>query len=79
MVQINICEAEHDLLALIKFLENNVNNEIILEHNGDPVAKIIPFKDKPIKNKTSFLGAGKGQYKIPSENELERMDMSYLL
>lgn len=54
MVQINICEAEHDLLALIKSLENNVNSEIILERNGEPVAKVIPFKDKPVKNKTSF-------------------------
>ena len=79
MVQINICEAEHDLLALIKSLENNANNEIILERNDEPVAKIIPFKDKPVKNKTSFLGAGKGQFKIPSEEELERMDMLYLL
>ena len=56
-MQVNMQEAETDLIRLIELLETNKEDEILIDRNGEPVAKITKY-EKPI-NKRIGIAAGK--------------------
>lgn len=73
MIQVNMFEAKTNLSKLVTGLENCTNDEVILARDGNPVAKIVPYFQKK-----SIIGAGVGQVKLPSAEEIEALDEEFV-
>lgn len=67
MVQYNMLDAKTNFSKLIKSLETNEEDVILIARNGETVAQIIPYK----KKKRSILGAGK---QIHPDIDIDLMD-----
>lgn len=67
MVQYNMLDAKTNFSKLIKSLETNEEDVILIARNGETVAQITPYK----KKKRSILGAGK---QIHPDIDIDLMD-----
>ncbi|MDO5441105.1 MAG: type II toxin-antitoxin system Phd/YefM family antitoxin [Bacillota bacterium] len=57
MKQVNIFDAKTELSKLIKMLETNEEDKIVIARNGVPVAQILPYTNKDVSKR---IGLGKG-------------------
>lgn len=64
MMQVNVLEAKTDLSKLIRLIETNRENEIVVARNGRPVVKIVPIDKKPVSNR---IGIAEGKFTMPDD------------
>jgi len=62
MQQINIHEAKTQFSKLIAYVEKG--DEVIIARYGEPVAKLVPFRQTSIPRKP---GSAKGKFAVPPE------------
>lgn len=63
MRQINIHEAKTQLSKLIASVERG--NEIVIARYGEPVARLVPFREAAAPPRTP--GSAKGKFTVPPE------------
>jgi antitoxin (DNA-binding transcriptional repressor) of toxin-antitoxin stability system len=66
MSQVNVFQAKTELSRLLQLLESGDEDEIVIARNGNPVARLERFEEKPI---TARIGAAAGVFTCTNEWE----------
>jgi prevent-host-death family protein len=61
-MEINVHEAKTNLSKLLERVA--VGEEVIIAKAGTPVARLVPFDQKP---KTRIFGSAKGEFTVPDD------------
>ncbi len=70
-MQVNIFDAKTELSKLIKKLENNEEESIIIARNGKPVACLVPYTGNEVAKR---IGIAKGKIPYIHMSDWEAMD-----
>lgn len=76
MLQVNILEAKTDFSKLIRLLESNREDCIIVARNGKPVAKITRISESPVSRR---IGAGKGRFTVTGDFDADNREIAEAL
>ena len=76
MMQVNVLEAKTDLSKLIRLIETNREDEILVARNGRPVVKIVAIDKKPVSNR---IGVAKGKFTMPDDFDVDNEYIASLL
>jgi Antitoxin of toxin-antitoxin stability system len=62
IITVDINELKNSIQAVIALTKDG--DEIVLEENGEPIVKVIPFEEpvEPVKKRILGLGSGKGYF-----------------
>lgn len=75
-MQVNILEAKTDFSKLVRMLESQKEDSIIIARNGKPVAKMIPINMVPISNR---IGIARGKFKSPTDFDADNAEIAAML
>ncbi len=75
-MQVNILEAKTEFSKLIRLLESNREESIVVARSGKPVAEIRKYQDKPVSKR---IGVAKGKIKIPEDFDRDNEEIAELL
>ena len=68
MIQVNVLEAKTDFSKLIRLIETNREDEIIVARNGRPVVKITAIEKKPVSRR---IGVAEGKFTMPDDFDVD--------
>ena len=64
MMQVNVLQAKTDFSKLIRLIETDREDEILVARNGKPVVKITAIEKKPVSKR---IGVAKGKFTMPDD------------
>lgn len=63
MVQVGVLEARNNLSKYVREVESGLENMVVIQRNGVPVAKIVPFEDGQAVSKRLGVAKDKVLYR----------------
>lgn len=75
-MQVNILEAKTYFSKLVRMLESQKEDSIIIARNGKPVAKMVPINMVPISNR---IGIARGKFKSPTDFDADNAEIAAML
>ena len=75
-MQVNILEAKTDFSKLVRMLESQKEDSIIIARNGKPVAKMVAIHETPVSNR---IGIARGKFKSPTDFDADNAEIAALL
>lgn len=63
MVQVGVLEARNNLSRYVREVECGLENMVIIQRNGVPVAKIVPFEEAQASSKRLGIAKDKTLYR----------------
>lgn len=63
MVQVGVLEARNNLSRYVREVESGLENMVIIQRNGVPVAKIVPFEEGRTVSKRLGVAKDKALYR----------------
>ncbi len=63
MVQVGVLEARNNLSRYVREVESGLENMVVIQRNGVPVAKIVPFEEGQAASKRLGIAKGKALYR----------------
>lgn len=75
-MQVNVFEAKTDLSKLIRLVESGREASITVARNGKPVAKIVPYENKPTSKR---IGIAKGKFVVPDNFDENNEEIAAML
>ena len=75
-MQVNVFEAKTDLSKLIRLVESGRQASITVARNGKPVAKIVPYENKPTSKR---IGIAKGKFVVPDNFDVNNEEIAAML
>ena len=73
MVQVNMHEAKTHLSALVKQVEEGMQDKVIIARNGKPVAMIVEY-DSSLTPTRRRIGIAKGRKLVPDDWDFNEFD-----
>ena len=75
-MQVIVFEAKTDLSKLIRLVESGREASITVARNGKPVAKIVPYENKPTSKR---IGIAKGKFVVPDNFDENNEEIAAML
>lgn len=74
-MQVNVLEAKTDFSKLIRLLESQREERIVVARAGKPVVQITLYKKPPVANR---IGIAKGKFKSPVDFDRDNAEIAAL-
>ncbi len=75
MTAISLLEASQHLPELIESIESGREQEIIIDRNGRPAARLVPIQPNPVRQR---IGVAKGAFTVPPDIDAHNAEVARL-
>ncbi|KAA6186348.1 prevent-host-death protein [Thiohalocapsa marina] len=75
MTAISLLDASKHLPELVESIESGREQEIIIDCNGRPAARLVPIQPNPIEHR---IGVAKGAFRVPADIDANNEEVARL-